>query len=249
MAILGHVFAKTPRTPPSSADSLIPIIIARRQLHMALAGENKVRVDFGQTASAIINLIAGNPPEWLKLIPKGEPTLQSQVFAPQLEAAVRRVGSIAKDGKGIIRMVFADGNLTVSAKAEDQEISATMDTLNTQGEPGRMALNLKYLLDFLSGKQGIVIVSQYDKTGPLVFQYQNSPRVLIMPMFVEWGDEKPTAAEKVEPEPETIEENPEVEPEEELESSLEEEAAEAEEKPEPVAAAPTETPAKRKRKR
>ena len=146
-------------------------------------------------------------------------------------------------------MVFADGKLTVSAKGEDQEISATMDTLNTQGEPGRTALNHTYLLDFLSGKQGIVIFSKYDKTGPLVFQYQNSPRVLIMPMFVQWGDEKPTAAEKAEPEPETIEENPEVEPEEELESSLEEEATEAEEKPEPVAAAPTETPAKRKRKR
>ncbi len=247
--ILGHVFAKTPRTPPSSADSLIPIIIAKRQLHMALTGENKVRLDFGRTASVVINLIAGTSPEWLKLIPKGEPILQSQVFAPQLEAAVKRVRAIAKDGSGIVRMVFADGKLAVSARGEDQEISATIDTLNTQGEPGRTALNHTYLLDFLSGKQGIVIVSQYDKTGPLVFQYQNSPRVLIMPMFVEWGDEKPTAAEKVEPEPETIEENPEVEPEEELESSLEEEAAEAEEEPEPVAAAPTETPAKRKRKR
>ncbi len=249
VVILGHVFTKTPRTPPTDADSLIPIIIAKRQLHMALTGENKVRLDFGRTASVVINLIAGTSPEWLKLIPKGEPILQSQVFAPQLEAAVKRVRAIAKDGSGIVRMVFADGKLAVSARGEDQEISATIDTLNTQGEPGRMALNHTYLLDFLSGKQGIVIVSQYDKTGPLVFQYQNSPRVLIMPMFVEWGDEKPTAAEKVEPEPETIEENPEVEPEEELESSLEEEATEAEEKPEPVAAAPTETPAKRKRKR
>jgi len=251
VAILGHVFAKTPRTPPSSADSLIPIILAKRQLHMALAGENKVRVDFGQAASVVINLVQGTPPEWLMLIPKGDPILQSQVFAPQLEAAVRRVGSIAKDGKGIVRLVFADGNLTVSATGEDQEISATMDTLNTQGEPGRTALNHSYLLGFLSGKQGIVIVSQYDKMGPVVFQYQNSPRVLIMPMSVEWGDEKPTAAEKAEPEPETIEENPEVEPEEEMESSpdAEEETAEAAEEPEPVAAAPTETPAKRKRKR
>ena len=247
--ILGHVFSKTPRTPPSSADSLIPIITAKRQLHMALTGENKVRLDLGRTASVVINLVQGSPPDFLKLIPKGEPILQSQVFAPQLEAAVKRVRAIAKDGKSIVRLVFADGNLTVSAKAEDQEISATMDTLNTQGEPGRTALDQKYLLDYLSGKQGIVIVSQYDKTGPVVFQYQSSPRVLIMPMFVEWGDEKPTAAEQAEPEPETIEENPEVEPEEELEPSLEEEAVEAEEDPEPVAAAPTETPAKRKRKR
>jgi len=249
VAILGHVFAKTPRTPPSSVDSLIPIIIAKRQLHMALAGENKVRVDFGRTASVVINLVQGSPPEWLKLIPKGEPILQSQVFAPQLEAAVKRVRAIAKDGKGIVRLVFADGNLTVSARAEDQEISATIDTLNTQGEPGRTALDYTYLLDYLSGKQGIVILSKYGNTSPLVFQYQNSPRVLIMPMFVEWGDEKPTAAEKAEPEPETIEENPEVEPEEELESSLEEEATEAKEEPEPAAATPTKTPAKRKRKR
>lgn len=247
VAIMGHVFSKTPRTPPSDVDSLIPIIIAKRQLHMALAGENKVRVDFGQTASVVINLIDGTSPEWLKLIPKGEPILQSQVFAPQLEAAVKRVRDVAKDGSGIVRMVFADGKITVSARGEDQEISAIMDSLNTQGEPGRMGLNHKYLLDYLSGKQGIVIVSQYDKTGPVVFQYQNSPRVLIMPMLAQWDDEKPTAAEKVEPEPETIEEN--VESEEEPGSSLEEGAAEAEEEPEPVAAAPTETPAKRKRKR
>jgi len=246
---LGHVLAKTPRTPPSSADSLIPIVTAKRQLHMALAGENKVRLDFGRTASVVINLVQGSPPDFLKLIPKGEPILQSQVFAPQLEAAVKRVRTVAKDGKGIVRMVFADGNLTVSATGEDQEISATIDTLNTQGEPGRTALDQKYLLDYLSGKQGIVIVSQYDKTGPVVFQYQSSPRVLIMPMFVEWGDEKPTAAEQAEPEPETIEENPEAEPEEKLEPSLEEEATEVEEESEPVAAAPTETPAKRKRKR
>ncbi|GAI46541.1 unnamed protein product, partial [marine sediment metagenome] len=151
--ILGHVFAKAPRTPPSSADSLIPIITAKRQLHMALTGENKVRLDFGRTASVVINLVQGDPPEWLKLVPKGEPMLQSQVFAPQLEAAVKRVRAVAKDGKGIVRMVFADGNLTVSAIGEDQEISATMDTLNTQGEPGRTALNYTYLLDYLSGKQ------------------------------------------------------------------------------------------------
>ena len=247
--VLGHVFAKTPRTPPSSADSLIPIITAKRQLHIALTGENKVRLDLGRTASVVINLVQGSPPDFLKLIPKGEPILQSQVFAPQLEAAVKRVRAIAKDGKNIVRLVFADGNLTVSAKAEDQDISATVDTLNTQGEPGRTALDYTYLLDYLSGKQGIVTVAQYEKTSPVAFQYQNSPRVLIMPMFVEWGDEKPTAAEEAEPEPETIEENPEVEPEETLEPSLEEEATEAEEEPEPVAAAPTETPAKRKRKR
>lgn len=210
VTILGHVFAKTPRTPPTDATSLIPVITAKRQLHMALVGENKLQVDFGQTVTVVINLIQGSPPDFIKLIPKGEPILQSQIFAPQLEAAVKRVRDIAKDGSGIVRMVFDDGKLIVSAKADEQEISATVDTLNTQGEPGRTALNYRYLLDYLSDKQGIIILSQYDKTGPLAFQYQNSPRVLIMPMFVEWGDEKPPAAEKAETEPETTDEATEV---------------------------------------
>lgn len=237
VAILGHVFAKTPRTPPTNVDSLIPIITAKRQLHMALMGDSKLRVDFGTTASVIINLVAGSPPDFLKLIPKGEPVLQSQVFAPQLEAAVKRVRDIAKDGTGIVRMVFADGHLTISARADDQKISATMDALNTQGEPGRIALNYSQLLEYLAGKQGIIILSKYTDTGPIVFQYQKSPRVLIMPMQnVVWGDEKPPAAEKAEAEPEatetsseTPEKNPEVGPEEETESSLEqEETAKAE---------------------
>jgi len=231
--ILGHVFAKTPRTPPTTVDSLIPLILAKRPLHMALIGDNKVRVDFGQTASVVINLIQGNPPDFLALIPKGEPVLQSQLFVPQLEAAVKRVRDIAKVGTGIVRMVFTDGKLTVSAKGDEREISATMDTLNTQGEPGRTALNYKYILEYLSGKQGVVIFSKYNDTGPLVLQYQNSPRVLIMPMFVEWDGDKPAAAEQTESVSETPEEDEEgVESVEDVES-VEGEEASAEEEPEP----------------
>ncbi|MFC2004861.1 hypothetical protein ACFLUY_01410 [Chloroflexota bacterium] len=243
--ILVHVFDKTPRTPPSTADSLISVITAKRQIHMALIGENKFRVDFGQSASVVINLIQGNPPEWLQLIPKGEPILQSHLFAPQLEAAVKRVRDIAKDGSGIVRMEFAEGKLTVSAVGEEQEIRATLDAISTQGEPGRTALNYTYLLRYLVGKLGIITLSQYDNTGPLVFEYQNSPRVLIMPMSVKWGDE-PVAAE--EPEPETIEENPEEEEPTQAEqengggtSEPEEEAA--------VVATPTKSAEKKRRRK
>jgi DNA polymerase III sliding clamp (beta) subunit (PCNA family) len=228
VAILGHVFAKTPRTPPQGIESLIQAITAKRQLHIALTGENKVRVDFGRTASVVINLIQGSPPDWLQLIPREEPVLQSQLFAPQLEAAVRRVQSIAKDNKGIVRLVFNNGTVTVSSKGEDQEISATLDTMNTQGGPARTALDHRYLLDYLSGKQGIFIFSKYSDTGPVVLQYQNSPKVLIMPMFVQWDDEKPQTPEETKPEPEAIEEDHE---------------------PEPVETAKAKTPAKRNRKR
>jgi DNA polymerase III sliding clamp (beta) subunit (PCNA family) len=239
VAILDHVFAKTPRTPPTTADSLIKVVTAKRQLRVALIGDNKLRLDFGTTASVVINLIVGKPPEWLALIPKGEPVLQSQIFSPQLEAAAKRVRTIAKDGSDIVRLEFTEGKLKVSARGDDQEISATMDTLHTHGEPGRTALNQKYLLGYLSGKQGIVIFSKYTDTGPVVFEYQKSPRVLIMPMAVQWSDEAPPA-EKAEPPAEATNETSDADADEESntdesESSREEATAEQETgKEEPV---------------
>ena len=218
VAILDHVFAKTPRTPPITAESLIKVVTAKRQLRMSLIGDNKLRLDFGTTASVVINLIVGKPPEWLALIPKGEPILQSQIFAPQLEAAAKQVRDIAKDGSGAIRLEFTDGKLKVSAKGSDQEISSTIDTLLTNGEPGRTALNQKYLLDFLSGKQGIVVFSKYTDVGPVVFEYQKSPRVLIMPMSVQWGDETPPA-ERTEPPTDAEDTTSDAEANEESESS------------------------------
>ncbi|MBI2851275.1 MAG: hypothetical protein HYX80_09625 [Chloroflexi bacterium] len=232
VVILGHVFDKTPRTRPPSAGSLIPVITARRQMRLALIGENKLRVGFGQTASVVINLIQGSPPEWLQLIPKGKPILQSHLFAPQLEAAVNRVRDIARDGSNIVRMAFADGKLTVSAVGEEQEIRATLDVIRTEGEPGRTAINYAYLLRYLAGKQGIITLSQYPDNAPLVFEYQKSPRVLIMPMSVQWGDEKPAAAG----------ENPEGKPERAAEESLEEQTGERAPAPDSAAEAASAEP-------
>ena len=242
VAILDHVFKKTPRTPPTTADSLIKVVTAKRQLRMSAIGENKLRLDFGTNASVVINLITGKPPVWLALIPKGEPILQSQIFAPQLEAAAKRVRTVAKDGSDIVRLEFAEGKLKVSARGGDQEISTTIDTLNTQGEPGKTALNQSYLLDFVSGKQGIVIFSKYTDVGPVVFEYQKSPRVLIMPMSVQWGDEKPAEqpAAVAETPAEATDETSDAESDEEsdtdaeTESSTEEETAEPETVEEPT---------------
>jgi DNA polymerase III sliding clamp (beta) subunit (PCNA family) len=227
VAILDHVFAKTPRTPPATAPSLIKVVTAKRQLHMSVIGDNKLRLDFGTSASVVINLISGKPPEWLALIPKGEPMLQSQIFAPQLEAAVKRVRIIAKEGTDAVRMQFANGKLKVSAKGNDQEISSTIDTVHTQGEATRIAINQKYVLGYLSGKQGIITFSKYTENGPAVFEDQQSLRMIVMPMVVAWGDEP--AAVKEEPQAESADtETNEVSNTEESESSGEEETSEIE---------------------
>jgi len=91
-----------------------------------------------------------------------------------LEAAAKRVRDIAKDGAGAIRMEFADGKLKVSAKASDQDISSTIDTLNTQGETTRTALNQKYLLGYLNGKQG----SSFSPNIPMLARLSSSTRNL-----------------------------------------------------------------------
>lgn len=207
VAILEHVFKKTPRTPPASstAMSLVQVVTAKRNLRMSLIGENKLRLDFGTNASVVMNLIVGDPPQWLSLVPQGEPIMQSHLFAPQLEVVAKRVQGIAKDGSGAVRLEFAEGKLTVSAHADDQDISSVIDTINTQGEPSRLGVNVKYLLEFVSGKQGIISLTRYTETGPVVLEYQKMPKVLINPMQIQWPGDTPPAAEP-EPVAETTEE-------------------------------------------
>jgi hypothetical protein len=153
--------------------------------------------------------------------------LQSQIFAPQLEAAVKRVRIIAKEGTDAVRLEFAGGKLKVSARGGDQEISSTIDTIHTQGEATRIALNQKYILGYLSGKQGIITFSKYTESGPAVFEDQQSPRMIVMPMVVVWGDETPPPA-KAEPETEVVAEASDTEAAEESESPGEEETEEHE---------------------
>ncbi len=191
--ILGHVFAKTPREP-STADTLVKAITARRQLHIALI-DGKIKVDFGPY-SVLIRLIEGKFPEVFQLIPKGEPILQSQVFAPQFEAALRRVKDVAKSGSGMVRLDFANGAVTISAKGDDKDIRATLDTLNTKGEPQSVGLDVKYLLEYFSKKEGIVVISRHSEGGSVSFQYQKTPKVLIMPMHI-----APSETKTPEPEP------------------------------------------------
>ena len=86
-------------------------------------------------------------------------------------------------------------------------------------------VNYKYLLDFTNGKPSIITISKYTD-GHVVFEYGNTPKVLIMPMQADWGD-KPVAP-PVEPavavEAEGQPTNEVAEEEEETDSSGEEES-------------------------
>jgi len=186
---------KTPRTPPAS-DSLIPIIVAKKQASVALDGKTGLRFVFGDSTTAIVKLVDGSPPDWLKLMPKKEPVLKASVMGSQLELAARRVLSVAMMGKKIVRLVFNDDSVTVSAKYDDQEIESTIEVLVSKGAPNKVGLDVSYLLEYLKGKEGLVTLSWESRGTPLLFNHQNTPTVLIMPMNVDWDEAKVEPAQE-----------------------------------------------------
>ncbi len=197
VSTLTHVWEKTPRTP-SQADALMPIILAKRQIQVALDGKGHMRMVFGSVASVIIKLVEGQPPAWLKLIPKEEPVLKAIIFAREFETAVRRVSKVASQNNGIVRLQFNDSAVRVSAKADGQEVTATITALDITGTPNRFALNVRDLTSYLKDKSGIVSMSWTGNNAPVAFEHSNSPKVLIMPMAADWGNEQPKAETKPE---------------------------------------------------
>jgi len=197
---LKMLWEKTPRTPPVS-DSLIPVIMAKKQATVALDGKKGLRFVFGDSTTAIVKLIDGDPPAWLKLIPKEKPTVTASLMGSQLELAVRRVLKLAMEGSKIVRMVFNDDTATISAKHDGQEVESTVKVMAEQGTQGKVGLNASFLLDYLKGKEGIVTISWVNEGSPVSFKHQGSPTVLIMPMMVDWDNTAPKA--EVESEAET----------------------------------------------
>ncbi|MDD5701984.1 MAG: hypothetical protein PHU23_08015, partial [Dehalococcoidales bacterium] len=133
---------------------------------------------------------------------------------------------IAKDGTGIVRMKWSDATMTVSARSEEKgEISAEIP-VQPESLPGRVALNVKYLLEYLEGKDGVVTLGKDEGSSPALFHYGSKPVVAIMPMNVQWEDDKPKteapAEETTGENEESVEENPEATG-EEAESPIEEE--------------------------
>jgi len=91
----------------------------------------------------------------------------------------------------------------------------------------KIAFNIRYLLDVLNGKTGIITFSRYTDTGPAVFEYQKLPKVLIMPMQVSWPDDT-TPPASAEPKAETADQPSDNKTTDESEASTEEETSEAE---------------------
>jgi DNA polymerase III sliding clamp (beta) subunit (PCNA family) len=109
-----------------------------------------------------------------------------QVLAPELEQAVRRLEKIANEASGIVRLKWTEKEMTLSAQsAEVGEVEATIPA-NAEDGPGRIAVNVHYLVEYLRGKENLVTMGITSDSSPVLFKYGTSPIVVVMPMMVQW---------------------------------------------------------------
>ncbi len=217
--------------------SLIRQLMAVRPIKLSLA-EGIAEFRFGNIR-LIAKPIAGTPPDHLALLNNFREPIKVKLMATELKNAVRRLEGIAKDGTGIVRLTWTETGMTVSARSEEKgEVSAEIP-IQPGSLPGRVALNVKYLLDYLEGKDGLITLGKDQGSSPALLHYGSKPVVAIMPMNVQWDDEtpkteQPAAANTGEIEEATVEESENTGEDETTAEDREEAPGETE--PEPVAA-------------
>ncbi len=169
-------------------DSLVGLVMSKRHVDVALveakgSGAEILRLCFSGV-TALIKLIQGTPPNFKQLIPSDIPTTV-RFFPGDLERAVKRLRAIANEGQGIVRLSWTNDTMTVSASSE--EVGKIEGTLPVQADnPDRVAINIKYLLEYLKGKEGMITLGLTGGTAPVVLRHRASPLVLVMPMNVQW---------------------------------------------------------------
>ena len=203
---LADLWAKLPPAPPM-ADTLVGQLVSKRMINLTM-DENKLVASFG-TVTIATKLIVGSAPDFSKLIP-AEPALKVRVFAPDMERAVHRVKQIAREASGIVRFTWDDVSMMIAAESKDGGSIEAQIPVQAEGGPGRVAVNVAYLLNYLKGKEGLISMSVNDRSSPVLFRNgPSTPLVVIMPMFAEWPDEKKAKAEAKEAPAESSEEGPE----------------------------------------
>jgi DNA polymerase III sliding clamp (beta) subunit (PCNA family) len=231
--ILENLWRKEP-APAGLADNLVSQITQTRQLQLSLGDYSQgtkevpavpasVRIRFGNI-TLISKLHQGTPPDHLQALNNFQEPSKVRLMAPELYNAVRRLQGIAKDSTGVVRLQWTDSQMTVSARNEETGEVQAVFPVEPGSNPGRTALNVTYLLDYLNGKEGLIILGKAEGSTPALFHYGARPIVAIMPMNVSWGDEQPAGESKGEAESSEAED-----PEEEPEKAGEVEADSAEE--------------------
>jgi len=225
--ILEHLWRKAPRPVPNdgSIQSVVDMVTNKGIMQVEIS-PILLKAQFG-IVTLLVKTIQGTPPNFKTLIPTTAEQNEVQLIAPDLDRALGRLAISAKDGNGIVRMLWDNGKMQLSAEAGANNVETTIP-VHTLNGGGRIAVHIKYLQEYIKGKTGLVTIKVTTPTSPVVFRYSQAPLVAIMPMQASWPDQTPpevkteAKAEKETTEPDETEES---EPtEQELDSQEEHEA-------------------------
>jgi DNA polymerase-3 subunit beta len=204
---LGFLWSKLPAAPPLKG-TLIEQLISKRELRIGLHAGSPLPDDGGTPSdkavfrfgrlTVVSRLIQGKAPSYSQLIPQDQP-LKVRVLGRVFETGAQRLKTVAKDGSGILRMEWDENKLTLSAHGKDTGDAIAEVPVQTEGGPGKTAVNIKYLMEYFKGKDGLVTIAVSDHKSPVTFRYSNTPLVIIIPMFVDW-DGSQAAKEKADAE-------------------------------------------------
>ncbi len=159
----------------------------------------------GEEVEVITQLIAGTYPDYKSLVPSTSDTTLT-IPLDGIDRLARMSQVIAREGSAIVRMVASnedgEGKLSVTASAEDVgESEGTID-VDIEGEPGKIAFNIRFLrelVDHSSGGSsapsqssddgdGTIILSMTTPSNPAVFRLSKHSGFthVVMPMYVQW---------------------------------------------------------------
>jgi len=187
VAALEYLWKRSP-APAHAGEDMSPAqaAVAKRLVLLEWKGQT-LRVRFGgdQELVLVVHMVEGTFPSYGQLIPK--PTERSfTAMADDLQRAINQLAGVARDGAGIVRLQWGEGELRLSASGESigdvrVSLAAKMD------ESGRTALNLSYFEDYLKGKDGAITLAMTGpESSPVLITYQGRSNHVIMPMFVQW---------------------------------------------------------------
>jgi DNA polymerase III sliding clamp (beta) subunit (PCNA family) len=224
VSVIEQLWKKLPKPVPLAA-SLVTQLISKRLVYLTVSTAGKLILRFGD-AIVVCSLIQGSPPDFKKLIDGMEEPIKLCFFAGELYNAARRIADIANASNGIARLLWTDSEMVVSAHSEDHGDVEAKLRVQPGADPGRIAVNVKYLLEYFARKDGLVTMGISTRSSPIVLRYGSNPVVAIMPMQAQWDDDPKPEKPPEEPEPpENTAEEPEPENLEETEGEPTEEPA------------------------
>ena len=156
---------------------------------------NQVLFSF-DTIQIVSQLVQGQFPDYSKLIPDSH-TTQTIIKREEFLQAARAASIFARDGSGIIKLIFdpsGSGVVNIFSSAEEIGDLENQIQAKIEGEEARIAFNSKFLIDVLNViKSSDIVFECASPSSPGVFQEHsdnsddnNSYTHVVMPMFVQW---------------------------------------------------------------